>query len=561
MRTDVARLTDLGFDCFPCWGVGHPKVKQPKTLGRDWRDGPPTTGWDWAHDDLIGVNLPLGTVVLDIDNLELFRASGLEPVMSVASGTLRAGGMHVYYRSDGRTPPQVTEGATIGYDSRVGGLGYVIAWEPERWTATSEWALAPEWLYAAPPAATGVPPRDPDAPMTTRLDILSFLGPLARAGKLGRADYYEILLGRRATGRIVATDPRRPWTDEDLRELAAEAAKWPAEPPQPVLLLGAERIPVKGMTAGTLMQLTLEPLQWRVGNLIPEGLGLLAAPPKSGKSVLAYQLAAELATGGSLLDISVPPSPVLYYALEDGQRRSQSRLSGMLRGRVNGLEQLHLQWDSPRLGGPLETEISAWLDRTPGALVIIDVLAKVRPVAGGRNLNAYDEDYNALSGLHMVAKAHPGSTILVITHDRKAGSEDWMTRVTGTRGVTGAADFVIFIHRDRGSEFGTISVSGRDVEDASFNVRFNVTGWTMADLNMRIGGESPVRQLIFHYVEANGPAYQRAIADGTFEGRTNRSATPDQWLETVKARVRNMAEDGQLVSVPGGYRVPGDAGD
>jgi hypothetical protein len=217
-RADVERLHGLGFDVFPCKPDKSPKVR--------WQDDPPEGGWTFGPDDLIGVRLPVGTVVLDIDDMPAFKASGLEVVKSTVSGTKRKGGIHVFYQTDGRQVAQVTEGHTQGYDTRVGGKGYVIAWDPELWTAVEDWAMAPEWMYEA--VTSKAAPAAPDAPMGTRDEVLSWLGTVAnKAGNsLTAEDYLGMLDSRRTNGGLIALDSKRPWTDDDLRQIAAEAAKW-----------------------------------------------------------------------------------------------------------------------------------------------------------------------------------------------------------------------------------------------------------------------------------------------------------------------------------------------
>lgn len=292
-----------------------------------------------------------------------------------------------------------------------------------------------------------------------------------------------------------------------------------------------------------LLAKDLPPLQWAVPGLVPAGLGILAAPPKAGKSVLAYQLSVELSLGHGLLGRMVQRRPVLYYALEDGELRSQTRIKAALDGRTMP-DNLSLFWEAPRIGEGLEEEVGDYLEGHPAGVVIIDVLSKVRPRGQGKG-NAYDEDYGTLAGLHAVTKAHPLSTILIITHDRKQGSEDWVTRVTGTRGVTGAADFAIFIERKRGQTVGSIYVTGRDVPDDAIDATFMGSRWELADIALIVGAYSTTRQVIWQYVKEHGPIFQKAIAEGT--GLAD---------GTVYQRVRDMAKDGQLVSVPGGYVVP-----
>jgi RecA-family ATPase len=299
--------------------------------------------------------------------------------------------------------------------------------------------------------------------------------------------------------------------DPDLDQYVPRPVRHARHEP-PVDLNGHDHL--RGMNAAELLALEIAPLRQAFHGLLPEGLGVIGAPPKAGKSLLAYQFGVELAFGGELFGMPAERRPVRYYALEDGQRRSQSRIRDLLKGRTAGLDALELQWTAPRLGGPLENEIDDWLDGHPVGVVIIDVRSKVRP-NGRAGLNAYDEDYAAMVGLHDVARRYPGSVILLITHDRKAGSEDWMTRITGTRGVTGAADFVIFISRKRTETIGTIFVTGRDIEDRAFDVEFTGMGWRPAEIELVIGAKSETRQTIFHWVREHGPAWQKAIAEGT----------------------------------------------
>lgn len=300
-----------------------------------------------------------------------------------------------------------------------------------------------------------------------------------------------------------------------------------------------------GISAQALLGQTFAPLRWAFAGLLPAGLGVIAAPPKAGKSLLCYQMAVGLNLGADVLDSKAERRPVRYYALEDGPRRAQGRIVDLLAGRSLTETPFDLKWTAPKLGGPLEVEVNDYLGQYPDGVVLIDVLAKVR-TTGKAGLNAYDEDYNALTMVHGVTKSHPDATVLLVTHDRKAGSDDWMTRVTGTRGITGAADFVIYIDRKRGDQLGKVVLTGRDVEDTVIPVKLVGTRWEVAKLgDVMVGGTiSEVRKAIYEWVRDNGPAWQKAIAEGT--GLSH---------ERVQARVRDMASDGQLVGGPNGYTV------
>jgi hypothetical protein len=87
------------------------------------------------------------------------------------------------------------------------------------------------------------------------------------------------------------------------------------------------------------------------------------------------------------------------------------------------------------------------------------VLAKVRKPTGNKQL--YEADYEALTGLSRLA-AELGLVVVVVHHTRKMASDDLMETVSGSFGISGAADAVLIL-ANKGS--GTVlDVRGRDVE-------------------------------------------------------------------------------------------------
>ena len=89
-----------------------------------------------------------------------------------------------------------------------------------------------------------------------------------------------------------------------------------------------------GMRNGTWLDAQRFPeLEWSVDGIIPEGFGLLVAPPKAGKSWMVAGVGLACAAGGYALGkIAVTKRPVLYLALEDGHRRLQSRFRVLMEG-------------------------------------------------------------------------------------------------------------------------------------------------------------------------------------------------------------------------------------
>lgn len=212
------------------------------------------------------------------------------------------------------------------------------------------------------------------------------------------------------------------------------------------------------------------PLAYAVPGIIPEGLTLHVGAPKIGKSwkVLSHALA--IASGGITLDVVKvgDPRPVLYLALEDGDRRMQDRCRKLLRGEPIPELFDYLTRVQP---GLVIVTITAWLDRHADQqpLVILDTLGKVMPPAL-QGESAYQRDYRIGSALHAVCDDHPGMALVVNHHDRKANADDFVEMVSGTNGLAGAADTILVICRDRNESAGLLKVTGRDVPEDEYAV-------------------------------------------------------------------------------------------
>jgi putative DNA primase/helicase len=84
-----------------------------------------------------------------------------------------------------------------------------------------------------------------------------------------------------------------------------EAATEPPKPEPRYKLLGADELR------------NLPPLAWRVRGVLPAvGLAALYGPSASGKSFLAFDMAASIAEGQRWFDCRVEAAPVVYAALE-----------------------------------------------------------------------------------------------------------------------------------------------------------------------------------------------------------------------------------------------------
>ncbi len=210
--------------------------------------------------------------------------------------------------------------------------------------------------------------------------------------------------------------------------------------------------------------------------LVPEGLTILAGSPKLGKSwAAALDMALAVASGGQALGgVDVEQGDVLLLALEDSDRRLQDRCRHLLGAGQPIPERLHRL---TRLAQPrrLLDTLRAFLNGHPGArLVIIDTLAKARPPAPP-GVQQYDHEYAVAAALKQVVDAY-SVALLVVHHTRKLAAGDFLAEVSGTHGLTGAADTVLVLGRGRGDADGVLKVTGRDVPEAEYAMRHDRRG-------------------------------------------------------------------------------------
>lgn len=295
-------------------------------------------------------------------------------------------------------------------------------------------------------------------------------------------------------------------------------------------------------TAADLLSRDFAPVRWLIPGLLPEGLMLLAARPKVGKSWLALDVAIACATGGQVFGRPVERGDVLYLALEDNDRRMHSRLS-KLGATGAGLGDLAYATEWPR-GAEGAHAIHEWINAHPNArLVVIDVFTKLRAASEGRE-TAYSVDYTDVSMLK--PPTDRSVSILLVHHTRKAESDDPLDSVSGTLGIGGAADGAWILKRARGSDEAELHLIGRDLEDeGAFAVRFDRAScrwqWVGEAWRVRISAER--RQVLDALVAE--PMRPAELAKAL--GKTQ---------EAARKILHDMVQDGQVDrGMDGKYRA------
>ncbi|MCC8090766.1 MAG: helicase RepA family protein [Oscillospiraceae bacterium] len=229
------------------------------------------------------------------------------------------------------------------------------------------------------------------------------------------------------------------------------------------------------ISAAQLERKEISPMKWGVRGLIPAGLTILASPPKYGKSWLALALCLAVAQCEDFLGFPTEKSEVLYLALEDSERRLLDRQRKLLNGK-SAPESLTFATEAHTTGEGLFEQLNAFTREHPKTgLVVIDTLQKVRSWSGSSN--AYAADYAEVAKLKKFADKHQ-LVLLLVHHLRKMEDSDPFARISGTNGISGAADTMLVLTREkRGDALTTLSVTGRDVDTMELSLSFRDGTW------------------------------------------------------------------------------------
>jgi RecA-family ATPase len=300
---------------------------------------------------------------------------------------------------------------------------------------------------------------------------------------------------------------------------------------------------------------TFPPLEYAVPGIIPEGFGVLAAPPKTGKSWLVCGLGLACAAGGTALGtITVPKRPVLYMALEDGKRRLQSRCRRIMANQPipAGLNFITHAENSHITFGMLFEFLQHHHDDKP--LVILDTLGRAKPTRPP-SADPYQFDYKVGSQLKTAVDAVPGATLLVVHHTRKAESSDFIDAVSGTQGIAGSADFVLVLMRKRHSDEAFLSVTGRDVSEAEYALTVHEGLWQLDGASL---SESALAAEMRREQQRLGDRALEVLAIVNQRAQTRGSDLAQIGIGKDQARIylNRLAESGRIKKISRGVYKP-----
>lgn len=203
------------------------------------------------------------------------------------------------------------------------------------------------------------------------------------------------------------------------------------------------------------------------GLIYPGSVGLVAAPPKAGKTNLGFMLAHKLAGGQDYLSYQVKdPCCVMIAEFEEGDSVMAARYQRFPdEDAFFEKGELTIQYrpapfefvtdaagaiyvnEESGLGFQIKiwhemVNVGMFSDR-PG-VVFIDTMARALPTMGG---GKYTSDLNYIGAVHNFAEKL-GIGIVFVHHTNKADHADAADSISGTNGVAGSCDWMMIVFRD-----------------------------------------------------------------------------------------------------------------
>jgi hypothetical protein len=478
-RNDWEVYRQLGWSVFPL----QPKSKKPALVSwMPFKSRKPTeeeiTLWS-------GQDYNIAVVTGEISGIIVIEADGPHDPLPSTWKVKTKKGVHYYFKHPGFTVPNSVRSLGPTLDVRGDG-GYVAAppsIHPDgpvyEWIEGRVGDFPPdvpdEWLEAlrhpkAEPAwvggARGVAEGKRDATATSIMGKLLSVFP---------SDTWDSIVwpavvewNKRNTPPLTERDLIRIYKSIASRQLSKGATEsW--------------RLP-NGFTVKELMHMELKDTRWSVHGLLHEGLTILGGKPKIGKSLIAERLSIAIAAGipmwqsNKLIELvenggfQSEKGEVLYIDYENNKKVIRTRLHALASYLgVDDLDEvgqrIHVYDEWPRMDdGGLE-HLDLWIERHPDVrLVVIDTLARIRPLRRDKDSILYMEDYHSLSPLQALANHYEISILLIHHANKRTDVDNPSDKLSGTTGMGGAAEATWIFERDTDSIQGSLTITSRQME-------------------------------------------------------------------------------------------------
>ncbi|NCB20164.1 MAG: hypothetical protein EOM61_11160, partial [Bacteroidia bacterium] len=206
---------------------------------------------------------------------------------------------------------------------------------------------------------------------------------------------------------------------------------------------------IQKMNARELYSTPMTAPSWAIDQMIPQGLSVIASPPKTGKSYFVLQSALAVARGEKFLGYRTTKGKVLLISLEDTFNRLQKRIVQVCPDTSKIPDNLDMTVEFPRLDSEGLACLEKEIKENEYCLVILDTWGKTKPNGQAkRSENVYETDVRLVSEVKKLADKY-GISILLVHHLKKGGgaSKDWLESLSGSMGLSATVDGLLALER------------------------------------------------------------------------------------------------------------------
>lgn len=262
----------------------------------------------------------------------------------------------------------------------------------------------------------------------------------------------------------------------DQHDMEAIAGNWQVTPENPDQPAPGATLP-RLVSAADLYSGQIVRLRPLLEGLIWDGLTMVVAKPKAGKSYFMLQAAVQVAGGPAIEGVTaLDHGHVLYGAFEEPAARTMTRLRQVAPA-GDWADNLHFVYDLlPLMGGGAE-QLGVLVEQLRPRLVVLDTLTALIKGGGKRESDVFRSQYAEVSVVRKIAEAAHTAVVLV-HHARKGMADTAIESVAGTGGIAAAVDTLWCLKRKPEGE-ATLEVIGREAEEKTFALRFDQDpfGW------------------------------------------------------------------------------------
>ena len=210
------------------------------------------------------------------------------------------------------------------------------------------------------------------------------------------------------------------------------------------------------MSAFDFLMQTDPEIDWLWEGILPsDGIGLLVAKPKVGKTTMAINLAVAVTRGQEFLGRATKQKTVVYLALEGSRQQLKVLMSNL------GVEDEEILIHFGVAPKNAMNELVPLIKQTGAGLVIVDVFQKMAKTA---DINDYSKLSNVMD-LFVKPSKELSCCILLLHHANKSIREDG-DNVLGSTALLGGVDVLVSIKSTKGRRsFSTLPRLGEPIPD------------------------------------------------------------------------------------------------